>query len=288
MLSSIAMPLPAHYIPAAFSLSAMATWGVSDFVGGLGARRVNAFLFTVVVNASGIILMASIAVATGARFPDNAGLLWALAAGSIGGIALAIFYRALAQGKMGLTAPVAAVLGAGLPTIVTALTLGFPQHRQVAGFVLAIAGVWLISRSEDDSERPEGLWLAVLAGVGFAAFYLCVNQARASSALWIAVISRCGSLAVTSAFVVFVGSLATAVPARALRLAILAGCLDTGGSALFVRAAQSGRLDQAVVLSSLYPVITVLLARIFLNEQFSRSRTVGMLAALAAVPMIAW
>jgi uncharacterized membrane protein len=72
-----------------------------------------------------------------------------------------------------------------------------------------------------------------------------------------------------------------------LGIAVFTGCLDVTGSALFIRAAQSGRLDTAVVLSSLYPAVTVVLARIFLHEHFSRGRTIGMLAALAAVPMIA-
>jgi drug/metabolite transporter (DMT)-like permease len=70
-------------------------------------------------------------------------------------------------------------------------------------------------------------------------------------------------------------------------MALVAGVLDVTGSAVFIRASQIGRLDEAVVLSSLYPAVTVLLARIFLHEHFSRARTIGMFAALAAVPMIA-
>ena len=280
------MAISAQYLPAVFSLSAMGIWGASDFVGGVGARRANAFLFTAIVHVSGVILIGSIALLAGAAFPDRLSIFWALAAGAIGGIALALFYRALARGQMGLTAPVAAVLGAGIPTIVTSFTVGFPGYRQVAGFALAILGVWLISRTEDGSGRPEGLGLAILSGVGFAGFYLCVNQARESSVLWVAVTSRFGALVITGAIVLFGRKLA-AVPKPVIGLAILAGCLDTSGSALFVRAAQVGRLDAAVVLSSLYPAVTVLLARAFLREHFSRGRTIGMLAALAAVPMIA-
>ncbi len=134
--------------------------------------------------------MGSVLWLTHAAFPGRASLLWAIAAGSIGGISLAMFYRALASGKMGLTAPVAAVLGAGIPTIVTAFAQGFPGYRHVAGFVLAGIGVWLISRTEGDAGHPEGLGLAVLAGIGFAGFYLCVNQAGNASALWIAWSSR--------------------------------------------------------------------------------------------------
>ena len=165
-------------------------------------------------------------------------------------------------------------------------TVGLPGYRQISGFVLAILGVWLISRSEGDSPRPQGLGLAILSGIGFAGFYLCINQAKVDSALWLAVISRCGSLLVTAA-VVLLGRNPGAVARPAIMLAVSAGMLDTTGSALFVRATQTGRLDEAVVLSSLYPAITVLLARLFLHEHFSRGKTLGMLAAIAAVPMIA-
>ncbi len=280
------MSMSAQYVPAVFSLSAMGIWGASDFVGGVGARRANAFLFTAIVHVSGVFLIGSIALLAGAAFPGRPSIFWALAAGAIGGIALALFYRALASGQMGLTAPVAAVLGAGIPTVVTSFTSGFPGYRQVAGFALAIVGVWLISRTEEGSARPEGLGLAILSGIGFAGFYLCVNQAKESSALWVAVMSRFGALAVTSAIVIL-GKKLAAVPKPVIGLAIFAGCLDTSGSVLFVRATQAGRLDEAVVLSSLYPAITVLLARAFLHEHFTPGKTIGMLAALAAVPMIA-
>src|SRR6266536_1206471 len=280
------MPISPEYLPAAYALSAVGVWGMSDFLGGIGARRANAFLFTAIVHISGMVLMGSLALFTRAPLPGNASLPWALLAGSVGGIALALFYRALASGKMGLTAPVAAVLGAGIPTIVTAFAEGFPGYRHVAGFVLAGIGVWLISRTEDRAGRPEGLGLAVLAGIGFAGFYLCINRAGNGSALWIAVISRTGSFFVTSAFVLF-GRHIRAVPPPVLAIAGLAGCLDITGTVVFIRAAQNGRLDEAVVLSSLYPAVTVLLARIFLHEHFSRARTVGMLAALLAVPMVA-
>lgn len=280
------MSIPVPYLPAAYSLTAMGTWGVSDFLGGLGARRANAFLFTAIVHLAGMSLMSAVALLAHAPFPGRASALWALAAGSVGGISLGLFYRALASGKMGLTAPIAAVLGAAIPTIFSAFTEGFPGQRQLVGFILAIVGVWLISRTENGSGRPEGLGLAIVSGCGFAAFYLCIHQTGDASALWIAVISRCASLLVTLALVLVGRNLRT-VSAHVLGIAILAGCLDISGSALFVRAQQAGRLDAAVVLSSLYPAITVLLALIFLHEHFSRARTVGMLAALLSVPMIA-
>lgn len=280
------MSVAAQYIPAAYSLTAVGVWGASDFLGGVGARRANAFLFTAIVHLSGLVLVGTLALATHAQFPGDASLVWSLIAGAVGGIALALFYGSLASGNMGLVAPVAAVLGAAIPTLVTAFAEGFPGYRHLFGFMLAGVGVWLISRTESDVGRPEGFGMAVLAGIGFAGFYLCIHRAGNGSALWIATCSRFGSLLVTGAIVLF-GRHLRAVAAPVLSIALVAGILDISGTAVFIRASQIGRLDDAVVLSSLYPAVTVLLARIFLHEHFSRARTIGMVAALAAVPMIA-
>ncbi len=280
------MSVTTQYLPAAYSLTAVGVWGASDFLGGVGARRANAFLFTAIVHLSGLVLVGTLALATHAAFPGNASLAWSLLAGAVGGFALALFYRSLASGNMGLVAPVAAVLGAAIPSIVTAFAEGFPGYRHVFGFILAGIGVWLISRTEAGAGRPEGLGMAVLAGIGFAGFYLCIHQAGSASALWVAASSRFASLLVTATIVLF-GRHLRAVAAPVLGIALVAGILDISGTAVFIRASQIGRLDAAVVLSSLYPAVTVVLARIFLHEHFSRARTIGMFAALAAVPMIA-
>jgi uncharacterized membrane protein len=280
------MAIAPQYIPAVYSLSAVGVWGASDFLGGVGARRANAFLFTAIVHVSGMVVVGAVALATHAVFPGNASLMWSLAAGAVGGFALAIFYRSLAQGNMGLIAPVAAVLGAAIPTIVTAFSEGVPGYRHMLGFILAGIGVWLISRTEAGAGHPEGLGMAVLAGIGFAGFYLCIHRAGNANALWVAACSRSASLLVTG-IIVLLGRHLRAVAAPVVGIAMVAGILDITGSAVFVRASQIGRLDDAVVLSSLYPAITVLLARIFLREHFSRARTLGIVAALAAVPMIA-
>ncbi len=279
------MSFAPQYLAAAYSLTAVGVWGTSDFLGGVGARRINAFLFTALVHVSGLIVFGALALMTHAPFLSNTSVLWSVVSGLVGGIALALFYGSLAKGNMGLVAPVAAVLGAAIPSIVTAFA-ALPSRRHILGFTLAIVGVWLISRTEGAVGRPEGLGTAVLAGIGFAGFYLCVHQAGDASPLWIAVCSRCGALLVTGNIVLF-GRYLRKVSAPVMAIAVVAGILDLAGSIVFIRAAQIGRLDDAVVLSSLYPAITVLLARIFLHEHFSRARTLGMVAALVAVPMIA-
>jgi drug/metabolite transporter (DMT)-like permease len=241
--------------------------------------------------------------------PSRQSVLWALLAGAIGGFSLAIFYRALASGQMALTAPIAARLGAAIPALADIATEGAPRRWTIAGFVLAIVAIWLITRPEPASglrsptsaserieagpnsesrktetgSRPPGVALAALAGVGFAAFYLCIHQAHGSSA-WIAVVSRVGSFTATA---VAATRAPLALDRPRVALGMVAGFLDITASALFIFASQRGRLDEAVVITSLYPAVTVLLARFVLKEHFSRWRFVGLLAALAAVPLIA-
>jgi drug/metabolite transporter (DMT)-like permease len=273
-------------LPTNLSLAAVFAWGTSDFLGGYGARRANAFLLTAIAHLSGMILMAGVAVATHSPFPTRTAVAWALLGGLSGGGALAIFYRALATGRMGLTAPVAAVLGAAIPTAFGIFREGLPQAAQVVGFVMAATGIWLISRTEDESS-PEGIGMAALAGIGFAGFYLCIRQAGDGSAFWIAATSKVASFTLTG-LIVLIGRSARDIDRSGIALGVLAGCLDIVGSVLFIRASQTGRLDTAVVLSSLYPAVTVLLARFVLKEHFTRWKALGMVAALLAVPMIAW
>jgi drug/metabolite transporter (DMT)-like permease len=275
---------------ATYSLAAVLAWGTSDFLGGYASRRSNAFLLSVVVNLGGLLLVGGLASTSHVALPSGRSVGWALAGGISGGAALAVFYQALSSGRMGLTAPVAAVLSAAIPTLFSMFTEGMPGRISILGFVFAGVGLWLITRSEDGS-TPEGIGLAVVAGIGFAGFYLCIRQAGEGAALWMASVTRTGGLIATALIVAVLimlrrGSLRD-ITAGGIRWGVLTGCVDSLGTILFIRASQTWRLDEAVVISSLYPTVTVLLARIFLKEHFTRWRMVGLLAALAAVPMIA-
>jgi len=285
MLTSSDMAAAPQVISAGYGLAAVLAWGTSDFLGGYATRRANAFLFTTVVNIGGLLLVGTLASASHVQFPSGQSVAWVLAGGVTGGAALAIFYRALSSGRMGLTAPVAAVLGAAIPTVFSMFTEGMPGGISIAGFFFAAIGLWLITRAEDGN-TPEGIGLALIAGTGFAGFYLCVRQAGDASAFWIATFTRTGGLLVTGVIVLLQRKFSD-ITGAGVRWGILTGCVDSLGTILFVRASQAGRLDEAVVISSLYPAVTVLLARMFLKEHFTRWRFIGLLAALAAVPMIA-
>jgi len=268
-----------------YALGAFLSWGISDFVGGYIARRFNSFYLAALGHLGGTTLMLCLALANHEAVPALSHLRWAFAGGACGGVSLALFYRALAQGNMGLAAPVSAVLGAAIPLTFGLFIEGLPKPLAIAGFLLALLGIWLISRPEA-GRRPEGLALAMISGVGFALFFIFVKQAGSGSALWIASASRASSLVATG-LITLIGRKFSPTYRLGFGIALIAGCIDVTGTFLFVRASQTGRLDTAVILSSLYPAVTVILARIFLGEHFTRWKTVGMIAALVAVPMIA-
>lgn len=279
------MPVPAQFASTAYALGTVCTWGISDFVGGYTARRFQSFFLATLGHLGGTALVVSLALASHEAFPPILHFAWASAGGAAGGVSLALFYRALSQGRMGLAAPVSAVLSAAIPTAFGMFTQGLPGRLAIGGFVLAVAGIWLISRPEDGG-RPQGLGLALVAGLGFATFYICMQQAGTGAALWLATGSRSSALVFTSIVTVAGKKFSPSYPLGFV-YGLLAGCIDVTGTVLFIRATQTGRLDTAVVLSSLYPAITVLLARALLKEHFTVWKAVGVLAALAAVPMIA-
>jgi drug/metabolite transporter (DMT)-like permease len=291
MLPSSGVSSLTQFAPAVYSVIAVFLWGAADFSGGYGSRRANAFVLTAFSHVCAFGLMFAIALGQHGAFPSRASIVWAMLAGASGGFSLALFYRALASGQMGLTAPIAALVGAAIPTMVDIFLEGAPSRWTMGGFALAALAIWLITRPEPAHEhepksgRPAGLGLAAIAGVGFAGFYLCIHQASGSP-VWIATLSRVGSFTAT-AIAVMVTRAPLALDRPRAALGMLAGFLDITASALFIYASQHGRLDEAVLITSLYPAVTVLLARLVLKEHFSRWKVVGLLAALAAVPMLA-
>lgn len=270
---------------ATLGVAAGSAWGAGDFTGGLAARRANVFGVVVAGYTVGLLIMIGLVALKHEAVPAPASFAWATAAGLIGGVALAAFYAGLAAGKMGVVAPVAAVLTAAAPVVFAWFHEGLPRWFQVVGFALALIALWLVSRPEQTGP-PEGLGLAILSGIGFGAYLILIDQAGKDAVFWPLATSRAASVVS-----LLVGSLALKkfrTPARAtVLLCAAAGALDTFGLTCFLLAARSGRFDVAAVLSSLYPAVTVVFARLFLKEHMSNSQRWGMLMALVSVVLIA-
>ncbi len=268
-----------------FGLSASLSWGTGDFSGGLASRRAHVFSVVLAAYLVGLLLLPVLALAWSEPLPSWRDALWGASAGLVGTLGLTAFYRSLAIGRMGINAPITAVLAASLPIIFTAFTQGLPRPLQLAGFVLALLAVALISRPARASGRPEGLGLALLGGLGFGSFFILIGQVSAHAVFWPLIAARLASLLFMIAFVRIRGE--QMLPKKSVfPLILLAGALDVAGNVFFILAAHAGRLDVASILSSLYPAVTVLLAAIILRERVSRIQGVGIALALGAILLI--
>jgi len=256
----------------------------------------------------GFLATAGLLAASPEALPPVPALAWAAAAGLSGVAGLGCLYLALSRGTMGLVAPLAALVGAALPALVGIVSGEPASPLLLSGMALALCAVVVISLPDSTSAAQSAergtsaraeLVLILLSGLGFAGFYLFIDQSRASGGetWWPILIVRLAGLTVVAltAGLLFARSAVTGrggrpslrVSVALLPLLVLSGLGDLGGNLFFLLANAAGGLAVAVVLSSLYPVVTALLARVFLHERLSRLRLVGVAAAIGGVLLIA-
>ena len=272
-------------LAALFALSAALSWGSGDFTGGLVARRIGA-LHTVLISYSvGLIALIVVALSRLERLPPLSDLLWGGLAGVLGMVGLAFLMRGFATGRMGIVAPVSAVLATMIPVIFAALTEGLPRQLQLLGFGLALVSIWLLTRPERSGGRPAGLGMAMLAGLGFGGFFTALGQVGNAAVFWPLVAGRLAACVLMVGFALLTRK-PIVPPLAPLGLLTLAGMLDVGGNLFFLLAVQSGRLDVAAVLGSLYPAVTAILARLVTREQMARFQTIGVAVAILAIVLI--
>ena len=267
-------------------LGAATTWGAADFGGGFASKRMNSY--SVVIGSHIISLSAFLVLAVLMKEPIPPVQDWLIgaAAGLAGGVGLMLLYRALAEGKMSIAAPVSAVVAAAIPVFLASFTQGVPAILTFLGFALALTAVWLLSSGEAISQiRIKELGLPLTAGVAFGLFFVLLHQASGSAIVWPIVATRIGSISGLLAYT----SLTRRnwlPPRQHWVLLAFIGIIDATGTACYALSARTGRLDVAAVLSSLYPGATVLLAWVFLKEKISRVQTIGILLALGAIVIL--
>jgi len=309
--AAVAIP-PALSANILLALAAAASWGGGDFSGGMGVKAAGgttagALRVVVVAHALSLAVLLAILSLEHASWPHGAPLAWGLVAGVTAGISLTAFYIALARGAMGGSAALSGLVAAAIPAAVSSVLEGVPTPLRIAGFVLALAAIWLIAagpspesdHAVDGSEPSESsratLMLALIGGIGFGIYFVGLRLANPLGVLEPVAVARAASL-VTCALLLVVVSVRARASARkqsetkltrmALVCALGVALLDTGGNLLFIAATRSGRLDIAAVLASLYPAGTILLAAWHLHERPTRRQLTGMAIAAAAVVMI--
>ena len=267
-------------------LTAALTWGSGDFAGGLLARRTPVLGVVLVSQLVGTVLALVMAVVRGETMPLLADLPWSILGGLTGGIGIVALYRGLAHGRMGVVAPVTGVLAAVIPVAFGVVVEGLPAATVIVGIGLAIVAVVLVSRVDDGRGGSSGIGLALVSGVAIGSFGIAINQISPGHAFGPLAIIRVSEAVLIGAIIV-VGRQAWRSERRLLPAMAGVGVLDMAGNAGFILAVQAGSLAIAAVLSSLYPVTTVILATVVLRERVTRSHAVGIALAVTAIVCIA-
>ena len=271
-------------------LAAAVLYGSGDFLGGMATRRAHVLTVLTLVETAGVIV--ALAVAVAAPGPASlAGLAWGFSAGLGGGFGLILFYTGLAAGPMSVVAPVSGLVATVLPVAVALAEGERPGVGVYAGALLCLVAIVLASAAGDPgpTRRPGRLGRAIAygtaSGVSFGLFFLLIRNAGQSGELWPVAAGRVGELAIVlaAAAVLRPGwprGLSGGIPLAAAS----AGAIDVVANICYVAATRTGAFGLAVVLASLYPGVTVLLARVVLGERLRWLQRVGL--GLAAIGIL--
>ncbi len=264
---------------------------MADFLGGLMARRMALLAVITISQTGGLLVIASVVAARGEPAPAAGFIPYAALAG-LGGVAgLAAFYRALAIGKMGVVAPISSM--AVLVPVVFGLATGDrPSALQMSGACVGLAGIALASREAGegaarDSRVATGAGLALLSGLGFGSFFVGMDAAADYDPLWANLVNRGTSLSLAWVAVLVFRPSFSGIARRDMPVLFSIGVLEMSANVLFAFASAEGLLSITSILSSLYPVVTVLLAWMVLHERLHRTQKLGAVAALVGVALIA-
>ncbi len=263
-------------------------WGVGDFLGGVGARRVHVLTVLFISQAAGLVGVLVWAAVAGDPLPGAGDALPAAAAGAAGLVGLGALYRGLAVGAMGIVAPISG-LSPLVPLAVDIARGSPPTGLQWVGIALALVGVVVVSREPSYSTGTRlaaGAGLAIIAALGFGVFIVGIDAAADASVPWAVVFARAASVSLA-----LVAALATRTAVTASRhllpLLLAVGLFDTGANVLVAAATTHGSAGIVAVLSALYPVVTIALAWVVLGERLSAVRRAGAAIALGGAALVA-
>ena len=277
-------------------LAAAVLYGSGDFLGGVATRRAHVLAVLTVANTAAVI----VAIAAAAMSPGHAslaGLAWGISAGLTGGLGLIVFYIGLATGPMSVVAPVSGLVSTVLPVAV-ALAEGERRGAGVyAGALLCLVAVVLASSAGHTSAvdgpgrpgRGRAVAYGIASGASFGLFFLLIRNAGQSGTFWPVAAGRVGELAIVlvTATVLRRGLLPRGTGSRPLLAAAGAGAIDVVANICYVAATRTGMFGLAVVLASLYPGVTVLMARVVLGERLGWIQRVGLVLAAIGIVLVA-
>jgi drug/metabolite transporter (DMT)-like permease len=270
------------------ALSGAVLWGVGDFLGGFASRRLAVLAVLAISQAIGLAGVALWVWIANDPFPGLSEILPAAAAGVAGLIGLAALYRGLAVGAMGIVAPISAASPLVPLAVDTARGMA-PAALQWLGIVLVLGGIVALAREPSGvgtTRIAAGAGLAVVAALGFGGFVVGLDAGSDESAPWAVVAARSASVAIALAAAALT-STSLRSPVRFLPVLVGVGAFDTGANVCVAFATTKGAAGIVAVLSALYPIVTVVLARLVLDERLSVARRAGGVTALAGAALVA-
>lgn len=276
-------------------------YGFADFFGAVASRRIPAVTTTFLAGASGLILLISLIPIMGADFSREA-IIWGAAAGVASAVAISFLYASLAIGPISIVSPLGAVVSAIVPMIV-----GFAQGDRFSAWggialvaiLIAVVLVGFIPGEDVRLPSMKGLFFALAAGVGIGLVLIALDQAPLNSGLAPLVVLRSVSASLLGLLVLFTvirkragsragsGKTAHKVPSKFWYAIVVAGFLDACANVFFITATRVGSLSAVSVLTALYPLGTIILARLVLKEKIAMIQQVGIILALAASAVLA-
>lgn len=273
---------------AGLALAASLVWGVGDFLGGVKSRVMSPLAVMAISQPFGLAALA-VAVAVAGTAPPGPEVAWAALAAVLGTLGLAAFYRGMALGAISVVAPIGAV-GTALPVVWGLVQGDRVSFLQELGFLAALGGSVMIS-VERGGARPRlaaGAGSGVLAMLGFGGYFIALHAASVHGWLWPAFVFRLTSVTLVWLLLLLMpGQRLTGSVRPHLRALVAIGAFDTAGTVFFAAASSShGLLSVVSVLASLYPIVTVLLARYALGERIELSQNLGVATALVGVVLI--
>lgn len=271
-----------------FALLSAFAFGISDFAGGIGSRKSNAWMATLFVQISGL-LVASLAVAI---FPGEAPSTGALAWGAASGVGTAVgafaLYRGIVVGRISVVAPISAVITALLPALL-GLALGERlSGNALLGIALAVPAIALVALQTDvnaASKTQAGIPEGIVSGLGFAWLFIALDQAGTQFGAWPVVTGQAVSVLLVLPFAWKMWAPGT-LNRITLGIVIAGGIFGGAANLLFLAATGYGQLAIVSVLTSLYPATTIVLARVFLHERLLWIQIAGLFMAAGAVVLL--
>ncbi len=269
----------------ALALGASLSWGLADFFGPLKGRTLGTIRVLFGAQVAGLAAIA-LAVAIRGKGPDGAAVLLAIPAAFSGTLGLFAYYRGMAVGAMSVVAPIAGV-SAAVPVAFGLATGDRPSTAQIAGIVLALVGVGLASREHQAGHGrvAAGAGLALIAAIGFGGYFVPMHAAGDADFWWASLLFRMTSFTLIAVTTLVLRS-SVRVSGGDVAFVAAVGLGDTLGNVLFAASSAQGLVSVTSVLASLYPIVTVVLARIVLRERVDRAQEAGIVATLAGVVLI--